>query len=176
MTVKQMQCLLAYLGFYGGALDGLWGALSAGAERDFRAAYGLSCEELGQALLDAVAGRLQKRDPFQGVRWFSKEEFRCKCGRHCDGFPAEVDGKLLALADQVRDHFGAAALVSSGLRCQVHNQNVGGVEGSRHLVGKAMDFRIRGKGSAAVLAFVQSLPGVRYAYAIDSAFVHMDVE
>jgi uncharacterized protein YcbK (DUF882 family) len=39
-----------------------------------------------------------------------------------------------------------------------------------------MDFRISGKKAAEVLEYVQSLPEVRYAYAIDSNYVHMDVK
>jgi uncharacterized protein YcbK (DUF882 family) len=42
--------------------------------------------------------------------------------------------------------------------------------------GKALDFRIEGKTSAQVLAYVQGLSGVRYAYTIDDQHVHMDVE
>jgi acyl dehydratase len=37
-----------------------------------------------------------------------------------------------------------------------------------------MDFRIEGKTSAQVLAYVQQQPEIRYAYAIDSQYVHMD--
>lgn len=44
------------------------------------------------------------------------------------------------------------------------------------LGGKALDFRIEGKSSADVLAYVQKQPECRYAYAIDSQHIHMDVE
>ena len=177
MTIKQMQCLLAYLGFYAGGLDGIWGPMSAGAEAGFRLTYGLDNEPLEAALLDAVGGKLEVRDPWEGVKWFKKEEFRCHCGgEHCDGYPAQVDARLLDLADRVREHFGAPMLISSGLRCPVHNQNVGGVANSRHMTGKAMDFRIRNQGSAKVLEYALSMPQVRYAYAIDGNYIHMDVE
>ena len=53
--------------------------------------------------------------------------------------------------------------------------NVGGVDGSRHKSGKAMDFRVEGHGAKAVLGYVQTLPHIRYAYAIDGSYVHMDV-
>ena len=176
MTGKQKQCLLAFLGFYAGALDGVWGNLSKGAEAAFRAAYGLSGEALEQALLDALNGKISPADPWDSVKYFKKEEFRCRCGgKYCGGFPARVDPDLLALADRVREHFGAPAVLSSGLRCPVHNKNVGGAAASRHLTGKAMDFRIRGKGSAEVLEFVKELPQVRYTYAVDGSYVHMDV-
>ena len=72
--------------------------------------------------------------------------------------------------------FNAPCIVSSGIRCKSHNQKVGGVADSRHLSGKAMDFRIQGKTALETLSLVQKLPGVRYAYAIDRNYVHMDVK
>ena len=185
MTAKQKQSLLAYLGYYLGAIDGIWGSGSKSAARAFRAAYGLkagttidAADEI--ALLGAVTGEVKPVEKagtdWKGVKYFRKEEFKCKCGRYCDGYPAEVDPALLELADDAREHFGAPASVSSGLRCSIHNANVGGASQSRHMSGKAMDFCIRGKSAAEVLAYVKTLKGVRYAYAINSTYVHMDVE
>ena len=39
-----------------------------------------------------------------------------------------------------------------------------------------MDFRIKSRTALETLSYVQSLPGVRYAYAIDKNYVHMDVK
>ena len=39
MTLKQKQALLAYLGFYDGPLDGLWGEKSQRATIDFQRSY-----------------------------------------------------------------------------------------------------------------------------------------
>lgn len=39
MTAKQKQALLAYLGYYDGPLDGLWGEKSQWATIDFQRAY-----------------------------------------------------------------------------------------------------------------------------------------
>ena len=112
---------------------------------------------------------------WDGVRYFARSEFRCKCGRYCDGFPAEPHRLLVEQAEAVRGHFGAPVHVSSGVRCEMHNANVGGAEGSRHKTGKAMDFRVEGQSAKTVLAFVKTLPHIRYAYAIDGSYVHMDV-
>jgi hypothetical protein len=38
-----------------------------------------------------------------------------------------------------------------------------------------MDFCVRGKTAAQVLAYVQKQPEIRYAYAINGSYVHMDV-
>lgn len=191
MTIKQKQHLLGYLGFYAGSPDGIWGRLSEEATRAFQRDYGLEQDGVfGPAtekrILEVIATGEQPtwqaqptpdtgggEDWWKGIRYFTREEFRCPCGR-CGGFPAEPAEKLVRLADQVREHFGAPALPSSGVRCPEHNKEVGGVWNSFHLAGKALDFRIQGRSAAEVLAFVKTLP-VHYAYAIDGSYVHMDV-
>ena len=188
MTVKQRQNLLAYLGYYVGTVDGAWGTLSATATKSFQADYGLTADgicgaDTEKALKHAVSYGMpaKKETASTGTFWddikhFEKKEFKCKCGNiYCNGYPAEVQEKLIRVADRVRDHFGAVATVSSGLRCTRHNANVGGVSNSRHLTGKAMDFCIKGKSASEVLAYVQKQSEIRYAYAIDSQFVHMDI-
>jgi len=169
MTDKQKQCLLCYLGFYGGPIDGIWGPQSRQAEDRFREEYGADAD------LREVICRDEAADWWQEIRYFKKAEFACKCGCHCDGFPARMDKALVQTADRVRSHFGSPVLVSSGLRCKTHNAGVGGVSNSRHLLGKAMDFCVAGKTAAAVLEFVQQQPEIRYACAIDGQYVHMDV-
>ena len=83
---------------------------------------------------------------------------------------------VVALADRARAELKGAGFVSSGLRCSQHNANVGGVSDSRHLTGKAIDLRIEGKSARQTLAWAQKQPEVRYAYAIDASYVHIDIE
>ena len=87
-----------------------------------------------------------------------------------------MEEKLIRKAEEVRKHFGKPVIVTSGRRCATHNAKEGGVSNSRHLSGKAMDFKIEGKTSEQILAYVQKLSGIRYAYAINERCVHMDVE
>lgn len=115
-------------------------------------------------------------DWWDGIQYFSRKEFACKCGRYCDGYPAQMQRSVVELADRARAELKGVGLVSSGLRCSKHNANVGGVSNSRHLVGKAIDLRIEGKSAWQTLAWAQKQPEVRYAYAIDANFVHMDIE
>lgn len=188
MTIEQKQCLLKYLGYYQGNVDGIWGQQSTHATAGFQDDYGLEAtgvfdEETEARIKNAVAGLVEPLPPAEPadlwaeIKYFKRDEFRCRCGgAYCDGFPVEPDPLLLILADRVREHFGAPAIVSSGLRCPVHNRNVGGAAESRHMRGKAIDFRIKGKNSTAVLEFVKKQPEVRYTYAIDGNFVHMDVD
>lgn len=180
MTNRQKQNLLQYLGYYTGVPDGIWGNLSKQAAERFQRDYGLAPDEmLGEdaqrRLLEVIACREQPgiADWWKDIRYFTRGEFACPCGR-CGGFPAEPEQRLVRLADQVRGHFGKSANVSSGVRCPSHNARVGGVPGSYHLKGKAMDFRVTGQTAAQVLAYVRTLP-IHYAYAIDDSYVHMDV-
>ena len=189
MTIKQKQCLLEYLGYYTpensnavNNVDGLWGSASEAATRKFQADYGLDADGIfgpltEEKIIKAVSGEAKPVNFWDGIKYFDRSEFKCKCGgRYCNGFPAEPDAKLVKVADRVRERFGAAALVSSGVRCQTHNANVGGVANSRHLTGKAMDFCISGRKASEVLAFVWQQPEIRYSYDIDGTYIHMDVE
>lgn len=66
MTVRQTQCLLDYLGYDPGIIDGLDGANTRDAVKAFQAAEGLTVDGVAgaqteKALLDAVAnGRVYK--------------------------------------------------------------------------------------------------------------------
>ena len=185
MTVKQKQCLLAYLGYYTGAIDGIWGEKSRQATEAFQQAYGLKADGMAgsvteETLRGAVAGTVEPIASGQLPFWDDIKYFRrndpyiaCPCGT-CGGFPVEPSEKLMRLADRVREHFGAPMIPTSTVRCPAHNAAVGGVATSYHLRGRAMDFYIRGLSAATVLAYVQT-QGVHYAYAIDGSAVHMDV-
>ena len=189
MTIKQKQNLLAYLGYYNGEIDGIWGKQSKAATEAFQKDYGgiavdgICGAETEKAMKHAVSYGMpektaeEKGDFWDDIKYFKKSEFKCKCGgKYCDGFPVEPEEKLVRVADRVRAHFGNKMIVSSGVRCEKHNANVGGVAGSRHKSGKAMDFCVSGMSASSVLAYVQKQPEIRYAYAIDSNYVHMDVE
>ena len=186
MTVKQKQHLLAYLGYYNAVVDGIWGVQSEMATRKFQQDFmeqsdGIFGNETEARIRQVIAENAtvpEKEAKTNGfwneIQYFTRSEFACRCGK-CGGFPAEPEDKLLMLAERVREHFGSAVLVSSGVRCQSHNAAVGGVSNSRHLTGKAMDFRVVGNTADRVLAFVRLQPELRYAYAIDGTYVHMDI-
>jgi len=114
-------------------------------------------------------------DWWNRIQYFSRREFACKCNRYCDGYPAQMQRTVVELADRARMELKGAAFISSGLRCPQHNINVGGVSDSRHLSGKAIDLRIEGKSARQVLAWAQKQPEVRYTYAIDANYIHIDI-
>ena len=118
----------------------------------------------------------ERDDWWNSIQYFSRKEFACKCGRYCNGYPAQMQRKVVELVDRARAELKGVGFVSSGSRCRQHNANVGGVSDSRHLLGKAIDLRIEGKSARQTLAWALRQPQVRYAYAIDTSFVHIDIE
>ena len=189
MTVKQTQCLLAYLGYDPGQIDGVDGPKTQAALAAFRSDYGMGAE----GLVAAVAGTAAKVErpaeeeqaatdkPKTGtfwddIKWFKRAEFRCKCGgRYCNGYPAEMQEAVVRIADAARSHFGKPAHVISGLRCQKWNAHEGGVANSQHMYGEAIDMRIDGVDSETLRQFVSTQPGHRYSYRINSTNVHFDI-
>ena len=173
MTIRQIQCLLAYLGYYDGPLDGLWGEKSQKATEAFQRDFGcisvdgICGEKTEKALKHAVAyGMPEKKsdstdhtadctnvqnnnvwnstDSNTGTTWdeikyFKKPEFACKCGKYCNGYPVEIDMNMVKIADKIRSRIGKPIQINSGIRCKIHNANVGGVSNSQHLFGNAAD-------------------------------------
>lgn len=107
---------------------------------------------------------------------FSRSEFECP---HCG--EVEIDPLLVATLQRIRDKAGPV-VVTSGYRCPVHNEAVGGVRNSQHIYGRAADIYVPGMSQAALLALVREKVEneeiyVGYAYAIKNSkrAVHVDV-
>ena len=188
MTVKQKQCLLYYLGYYVGNIDGDWGTLSKTATKAFQKDYGLTADGVFGAttekkILSVVAsGEVSKSQTATGDFWddiefFTRDEFRCKCGgKYCDGFPAEPKEQMVRIANQLRKNLGVPVSIVSGLRCPEWNRIQGGVENSQHMYGEASDIYAKGVSQSKVEAELDRIGGVRYHYPIDgSSNVHFDI-
>lgn len=193
MTSKQKQALLAYLGYYGGQLDGIWGQQSQRATIDFQRAYfdptnvnGIFDDATEKRILEVIATGEAPAESVQidtaapgwwkDIRYFTRDEFKCKCGgRFCNGYPAEMQEAVVRIADAARAHFGRPAHVISGLRCKQWNAHEGGVANSQHMYGEAIDLRIDGVSSEELRQFVSTQPGHRWSYCINSTNVHFDI-
>ena len=204
MTVTQKQCLLTFLGYDTGGVDGIWGPKSRNATEQAQEDLGIPADgvwgpQTETAVLEAVYtydvdapvpesdtsaadnadGPTELERLFEGIRYWSPEEFRCRCGEYhapyCDGFPVLPDRTLLELVDDLRHNAGRPGHRSSGIRCPQHNADSNGAAGSRHLKGKALDFYIEGMSGSQLLRAAQADPRTRYAYIIEGQWVHVDV-
>ena len=193
MTAKQKQHLLAYLGYYVGNVDGVWGTLSKTActafQRDFGGIQvdGFGGTETDKALKHAVAyGMPAKEDTstkeenatgnfWDGIKYFKRSEFACKCGKYCNGFPVEPNEKLVETLETIREHFGVPVTVSSGIRCKTHNTNVGGVSKSQHMEGTAADIVVKGVPVSEVVKYAETLMPKTGGIGTYKTFTHIDV-
>ena len=195
MTVTQRQHLLAYLGYYVGKVDGVWGSGSRAACTAFQQDFGgiqvdgKGGQETDKALRHAVAYDMFKVDEaeeetveatgsfWDEIQYFKREEFRCKCGgKYCNGFPAELQEQLVKICDQLRKNLGVPITIVSGLRCPTWNKIQGGVENSQHMYGEAADIYCRGISQLRVETELDNIGGVRYHYPISgSNNVHFDI-
>jgi hypothetical protein len=191
MTDRQRQHLLAYLGYYVGKIDGIWGSLSKTAMDAFKEDFkGLDVPNMPEnapekALKHAVAYDLFKTEPVKDesgtfwdeIEYFTREEFKCKCGgKYCNGYPAEPDERMVRIADQLRKNLGVPITIISGLRCKTWNAIQGGVTNSQHMYGEAADIYAKGVSQSRVEAELDKIGGVRYHYPIaSSSNVHFDV-
>lgn len=81
-------------------------------------------------------------DWWSEIKYFKRDEFRCKCGgKYCNGFPVEPDKALVKLLDTVREHYGRPFTPNSAIRCKKYNAlpRIGGASNSQHLYGTAAD-------------------------------------
>lgn len=174
MTPERKQRIMAVVAdengnyYYNGPLDGIWGPQSqAAAERFLRDFAG------EEAVTDTNVG---SKSVWDGIRYFTHAECRCRCGgKYCDG-TKEPERELLEVADEIREEIDAPLIPTSTIRCEKWNELSKGVPGSRHKLGKAMDAYTPVMSAAQLLAVAQKNPRVRYAYAVDEKVVHFDVE
>ena len=65
---------------------------------------------------------------------FNLVEFECLCCHR-----VMLDERIIPVLENVRAYIGLPIIITSGYRCQFHNQNVGGVPDSDHIYGWAVD-------------------------------------
>ena len=197
MTTKQKQHLLAYLGYYVGNIDGVWGTLSKTACKAFQKDFfqmeskvdGICGTETEKALTNSVAYGMpakkvdkSEKEDITGTFWyeieyFTPDEFKCKCGgKYCKGYPHEPDERMFRIVNQLRKNLGVPITIVSGLRCKTWNAIQGGVSNSQHMYGEAADIYAKGVSQSRVESELDKIGGVRYHYAIKgSSNVHFDV-
>lgn len=193
MTVKQIQCLLTYLGYSPGTIDGIEGRNTQGAIRAFQADYGLTVDGIfgigtEARIREVVASGEPPQQPqdtqgteggadwWQDIRYFKRAEFRCPCGR-CGGFPVEPQESIARTVDEIRYRLGIPISIvdggGSGVRCAAHNAEVGGVANSQHLYGLAADLHSAAS-PAQMLAVAEDVMGHTGGIGLYSWGIHVD--
>ena len=196
MTMEQKQCLLRYLGYYKGEIDGIWGEKSKRATIDFQRAYmaqedvdGIFGAATEKRILEVIAtGEKPKQESVQidtdapgwwkDIRYFTRAEFRCPCGK-CGGFPVEPDEKMVRTVDAIRAKLGKPIGIvdsgGSGVRCTEHNKAVGGVATSYHLKGMAADLHCATATPAEMKKAAEAVMGKTGGIGLYGWGIHVDV-
>lgn len=92
---------------------------------------------------------------FQGSPHFHRQELACHCG--CGG--ALIDPDLVRALEALRDLAEGPVVITDAYRCPHHNQTVGGVPNSQHVLGRAADLIIPGCLNAlGMLALAEQIP------------------
>lgn len=101
---------------------------------------------------------------------FSKSEFKCSCG--CD--KVRVSPHLVKGLQKMRDGYGKPIKISSGFRCDDHNDTVGGAQNSAHLTGDAADMAVSNSKQRFALIREAIYAGFT-RIGIAESFIHVDV-
>lgn len=104
-------------------------------------------------------------------KFFNRKEFACKC--NC-GFDT-VDCDLLKALEDLRKFFDLPTIISSGCRCQNHNQHVNGSPKSQHLLGKAADIQVKNESPEDIYNYLNLTYSNKFGIGLYQTFVHLDV-
>lgn len=145
-NAKLVACVKALQAKLGVAQDGVIGEITIAAIKAVQRKYGLVQDGItGAKTFAKLNGSSASSGAWNGSAHFKKSEMKCKCGgKYCNGYPASIDAKLMAILEALRSHYGKPVVIKSGLRCARHNAAVGGVSNSKHKTGKAADIYIPG--------------------------------
>ena len=101
---------------------------------------------------------------------FNRDEYACKCGCGRD----DIKEDLAIKVQMVRNIIKRGIVISSGIRCERHNGNIGAIETSSHVGGWAADLAY--KGSAERYQLLNAAFQVFDRVGIAKTFIHVDVD
>lgn len=119
------------------------------------------------------SGVLEKQ-PVMVSEHFARDEYRCDCAGHCDGFPAEPEPELVRRVEALRQAVGAPVIITSGVRCEKRNEEVGGVAWSFHKRGAAADLYSPGVPVGTLAALAKDC-GLNILPYYSSGYVHVEI-
>jgi len=103
-------------------------------------------------------------------KYFKRKEFECPDGCKFD----TVDVELMAMLEDLREHFDSPITITSGCRCLTHNSEVGGSSKSQHLHGKASDVIVKNVGTDRVYDYLDAKYPNSKGLGLANTFVHLD--
>lgn len=193
LTLKEQQTYLKKLGLYTKKIDGIRGAGHKKAVKQFNTIFLNKESEVYYNDTDKLLREIYtsyNNSPYMvDSDWkyfknFKSGEFYCTCRKkYCDGWNG-LRNKIpmhLLMADQyIRNHFGKPVSLTSTIRCDRRNKEVGGVKNSKHRLFRANDMGVKGIKAANVKKFVYTnsstkLSFINYAYDINANYEHIDV-
>ena len=104
------------------------------------------------------------------ARYFSLYEFECSC---CNRVMLSPD--LLTRLDRLRGVINRPIYINSGYRCKEENQRVGGVPGSYHLLGMAVDIHVKEILLSDLLVYAQGIEFNGIGFYENKNFLHLDI-
>lgn len=167
---------------YNCQVDGLPDPLTDAAVKALQADFGLVADGIVGYNTDAALFGYATTDlppafdpQEQVTEHFNMQEFKCECGgKYCDGFPIPMNRALIEKLEQVRKDLGIPLIVTSGVRCEVLNAEIGGVLDSYHKLGRAADIAVYTVNGYTVdaVADVGEQYGLKTIRYYDKSFVH----
>lgn len=110
---------------------------------------------------------------------FSNSEYRCKCRQRAPHLPpckeVLVPDELVAVDQDLRDHFNATVTIHSGHRCAPYNAYVHGATASKHIEAIASDVTVDGVSPNRVQEYLLEKYPDRYGIGRYNTFTHIDV-
>lgn len=106
-------------------------------------------------------------------RWFTREEFACKCGCGTN----EISDVFVTKLDALREELGFPLPVNSGYRCPDHNDAVSSTgRAGPHTTGQAVDLRVDRKRAFQVVtrASFYGFTGMGLKQKGNGRFIHLD--
>lgn len=186
LSNKERQTYLKKIGLYTKSIDGIRGDGQKKAEKQFNIIFlnknTTTYSEDTDKILREFYASYSKTVYMQDTDWkyfknFDLKQYKCKCdGKYCDGVPHKVYKRLVMKDQYVRNRLGKPIYITSGLRCEKHNKNEGGVSNSKHLYGRASDEYEKNTSATENKKIVNELPFINYSYNVTSKVVHGDVK
>lgn len=186
LTNKERQTYLKKLGLYTKSIDNIRGSGQKKAEKQFNIiflnrsndTYNEETDKLLREIYKSyVASPYMTSTDWQYFKNFKKSEYKCKCkGKYCNGFPSEVSMRLVMLNQYIRNRIKASVVLTSGVRCQKHNDSLkGSVKNSKHLKGRASDLNGKGKTANELMKIAKEIPYLNYTYQCGTNEIHIDM-